>query len=117
MVLKENVNYRSGSFATNDVSVSSSYKKEKFGISAFINRYSSSGYDLDASNNLNTVDPFTNYTFETKLTYEISDKTELLLSGRYYTQNQESIPTETLRGESNINEWNVRFKLATKHAF
>lgn len=112
---KGDVNYRSGSFATNDMSASSSYKKEKFGLSTFINRYSSSGYDLDTSNDLNTVDPFTNYTFETKLTYEISDKTELLLSGRYYTQNQEAIPTASLRGESDINEWNVRFKLATRH--
>jgi outer membrane receptor for ferrienterochelin and colicins len=113
-------NYRGGSFGTNDVSASASHKKEKFGINLFINRYSSEGYDLTDNTVTNTVDPFANYTFDTKITYDFSEKTTLLLSGRYYTQNQENLSqnTSTLeiyRGENDIYEWNVRAKAVHKH--
>lgn len=112
---KGSLNNRIGSFETFDTSVSSTYKKNKFGLTAFINRYSSNGFDLDETNTLNTVDPFSNYTFETKLTYEISEKTNILFSGRYYTQNQDVVATETLKGESDVQEWNTRFKIETNH--
>ncbi len=109
------VNYRLSSFSTNDVSTSINYKKNKIGISAFINRYSSDGYDLVNDDVVNTVDPFSNYTFNTKLTYDVSKKTHLFLSGRYYKQNQENIASSNLRGESDVNEWNSHIKLSHKH--
>ncbi|WP_299278454.1 TonB-dependent receptor [uncultured Psychroserpens sp.] len=105
------INNRFGSFNTNDLSTSINYKKNKLGISAFINRYSSGGYDLIENDNLNTVDPFHNYTFNTKLTYDFSDAINMFVSGRYYTQNQDVIATETLRGKSTIKEWNTHLQL------
>lgn len=114
-------NLRSGSFGTNDLSVSASHKKDKFGINLFVNRFSSEGYDLTDNTITNTVDPYTNYTFDTKVTYDFSDKLSLLVSGRYYTQNQENVVqnTNTLeiyRGEGDINEWNTRIKTTYKHS-
>lgn len=114
-------NFRSGSFGTNDLSVSASHRKDKFGINLFVNRFSSEGYDLTDNTITNTVDPFSNYTFDTKLTYDFSEKLSLLVSGRYYTQNQDNViqNTNTLeiyRGEGDINEWNTRIKATYKHS-
>ncbi|PHS67959.1 MAG: TonB-dependent receptor [Flavobacterium sp.] len=109
---KGNFNYRLGAFNTNDISTTINYKKKKIGISAFLNRYSSDGYDLTENDNLNTVDPFSNYTFNSKVIYDISTNTELFISGRYYTQNQEYIASPVLKGESDINEWNTHLKLS-----
>lgn len=105
------VNYRHGSFNTNDLSSSINYKKQKLGITTFLNRYSSNGYDLDKSDDLKTIEPFSNYTLNTKVTYEFSKATNLLISGKYYTQNQDYVASATLNGESNINEWNTHLKL------
>ena len=110
-----NVNYRLGAFNTNDFSTTIDYKKEKLGISAFVNRLSSDGYDLTESDNLNTVEPFSNYTLNTKLTYDFTENTDLFVSARYYTQNQDFIASEVLRGESNINEWNTHLQLNHKY--
>ncbi|MGY0408421.1 MAG: TonB-dependent receptor plug domain-containing protein, partial [Polaribacter sp.] len=87
------------------------YKKKKFGITTFLNRYSSNGYSLNKNNALKTVDPFSNYTFNTNITYDFSDATNLFISGKYYTQNQDYIASTILKGESNINEWNSHLKL------
>ena len=86
-----NANYRIGSFNTNDLSKTLNYKKKKLGITTFFNRYSSDGYDLNKDDDLQTVDPFSNYTLNAKVIYDFSDKTTLFVSGKYYTQNQDYI--------------------------
>ena len=98
--------YRFSTFNTHDANLNFSYKKEKWSIRTFLNRFSSAGYDLNEETPLQTVAPYTNYTLNTTLNYDFSEKTNLSISGRYFTQNQDNIPTETLRGESVINEWN-----------
>lgn len=110
------VNYRTGSYATNDISASASSKKEKIGFTTFINRFSSDGFDLVENDNFNTVEPFVNYTLNSKITYHFSGTTNLVFSGRYYTQNQDNIASSNLRGESEINEWNTRLKITHKHS-
>src|SRR5690606_20093377 len=106
------VNSRVGSFDTYDSSVNLGYKKEKLAINAFVNSFLSGGYDLNDYDALNTVEPFKNYTFNTKLIYDFSEKTNLFVSGRFYTQNQDYVASEELKGESNINEWNAHLKLS-----
>ena len=108
---KGNVNYRGGSFGIHDVSTNVNYKKNKLGVNAFVNRFSSSGYDLIETDAVKTVEPFSNYTLNSKLTYDFSENTKLLLSGRFYHQNQDNVASETLIGESEINEWNTLLKL------
>ncbi|MEZ4801351.1 MAG: TonB-dependent receptor [Gelidibacter sp.] len=109
------LNSRVGSFETYDTSANIGYKKEKIGISAFINNFRSDGYDLNDTDALNTVEPYENYTFNTKLTYDFNDNTNLFISGRYYLQNQDYIASEDLKGESDIHEWNTHLKLS--HAY
>tara|TARA_R110002049_G_scaffold213973_5_gene385527 strand:+ start:1644 stop:3638 length:1995 start_codon:yes stop_codon:yes gene_type:complete len=112
---KGNLNYRLATFNTNDISTTINYKKNDIGVSAFLNKYSSDGYDLIENDNLNTVEPFANYTMNTKVTYDFSDDTDLFVSGRYYTQNQDYISSEDLKGESTINEWNTHLKLSHQY--
>ena len=110
--LNGDLNYRLSTFNTNDVNTSISYKKRKLGLSAFINKFSSDGYNLNKTNSLNTIEPYSNYTFNSKLTYAISKNTALFISGRYYTQNQDYVASEDLKGESAIHEWNTHLKLS-----
>ncbi|MDD7884765.1 TonB-dependent siderophore receptor [Flavivirga sp. 57AJ16] len=109
---KGHVNYRLGSFGNHDLSSTIHYKKQKLGMSAFFNRYSSDGYDLNKSDDLKTVDPFGNYTLNAKITYDFSGATKLFISNKYYNQNQDYVASSELKGESDINEWNTHLKLS-----
>ncbi|MDY7395919.1 TonB-dependent receptor [Aureibaculum sp. 2210JD6-5] len=109
--LRGDINYRLGSFNTHDLSTTLSHKKDKLGLSAFFNRYSSDGYDLNENDELNTVDPFRNYTLNTKITYDFSDDTDMLISGKYYNQKQDYIASSLLKGETEIEDWNTHIKL------
>ena len=108
------VNYRGGSFNTHDINTNLNYKKHKFGITTFLNRFSSNGYDLVDTDAVNTVEPFSNYTLNCKTTYDFTKNTKLLLSGRFYHQKQDNTASETLKGESEINEWNTLLKFDHK---
>ncbi|MEC3906167.1 TonB-dependent receptor [Tamlana sp. 2201CG12-4] len=108
------VNYRHGTFNNQDLGTAINYKKDKIGLTAFYNRYSSHGYDLNPENSLNTVEPFSNQTANLKLAYELSDYTNAIISGRYYTQNQDYVASETLSGQSDINEWNTHLLFSHK---
>ena len=72
-----NANYRGGSFGTHDIGTNLNYKKNKLGINAFINRFSSNGYDLIDNDAVNTVEPFSNHTLNSKITYDFSENTKL----------------------------------------
>ncbi|MFD1161219.1 TonB-dependent receptor plug domain-containing protein [Hwangdonia seohaensis] len=112
---KGDINYRIGTFNTNDLSTTINYKNKKLKAGIFLNRYISDGYDLNKNDDLNTVDPFKNYTINTKVTFDFSEATNLFIAGKYYTQNQDYNASSTLKGESAINEWNTHLKLS--HAY
>ncbi len=109
------VNYRGGSLNTQDIGANINYKHKDFGVTSFLNRNSSDGYDLVKGNATNTVDPFINYTASVNLNYGFSENTTLITSMRYYNQVQKNTLSEDLSGESEINEWNINFKL--EHEF
>ncbi|MGC6284390.1 MAG: TonB-dependent receptor plug domain-containing protein [Polaribacter sp.] len=103
---------RTGSFGTNDVSLNLNHRFKKLGFTAFINRFSSKGFDFDPFTVINNVNPFTNYTFNSKVSYEFSDAFNMVFSGRIFTQSQDNIlqdgdSGEIYGGESNIDEWNA----------
>ncbi len=110
-----NANYRYGTFNSHDTGVNLSYKKNRFGVTAFANRFSSTGYDLVDTDETQTVTPFSNYTFSAKLGYSFSEKTKFTVSGRYYFQDQDNVASAILTGESRIDEWNVQARL--QHQF
>ncbi|MBL4746861.1 MAG: TonB-dependent receptor [Flavobacteriaceae bacterium] len=95
-----------------DASLNIGYKKNKFSIATFANRYSTDGYDLTPGDGHQTIDPFSNYTFSTKINYRFTEKTSLLLTGRYYKEDQEHNISKTISGTAEINEWNTQLKLS-----
>ena len=109
--LKGNVSYNYGTFNTQDGNLNLDYKKGKISVGTFINRNSSDGFDLVNAVDVNTIDPYENYTFNAKVNYNFTDNTKLFFSGRYFTQNQDYIPTETESGEIDVREWNTHLKL------
>jgi outer membrane receptor for ferrienterochelin and colicins len=108
---KGELNYNYGTFNTHDTNLNLDFKKEKYSIGAFVNRNSSDGYNLINAVDVNTIDPYTNYTFNTKLNYDPNQNTNLYVSGRYFTQDQDYVPTEEEAGRIKVNEWNAHAKL------
>ena len=113
---KGDVNYRIGSFNTTDFNNNINFKKNKLSIQTFFNRYRSNGYDLNTTDALNTVEPFSNYTLNSKFTYDFNEATHLLVAGKYFSQNQEYVASSSLAGESDINEWNTHLKLRHRYS-
>ena len=108
---KGELNYNYGTFNTHDTNLNLDFKKEKYSIGVFVNRNSSDGYNLINAVDVNTIDPYTNYTFNTKLNYNLNKSTKLYVSGRYFTQDQDYIPTAEEAGKINVNEWNAHAKM------
>ncbi|MBT8272769.1 MAG: TonB-dependent receptor [Bacteroidia bacterium] len=103
--------YRYGTFNTHDTSLNASFKNDNFSWSLFLNRNSSDGYQFPNAANLNTVDPYSNYTLNSKLGFDLTSKTTIFVSGRYYIQDQIYAPTLEEKGEINISEWNAHLKV------
>ncbi|MEJ0057164.1 MAG: TonB-dependent receptor [Bacteroidota bacterium] len=106
---------RYGTNNTLDLSGDYSYQSAKFGVYVYGNRYSTGGYDLTPGDNAPTVSPFSNYTFNAKFTYRFSPKTDLTVSGRYFTQEQDFdnqvdiSSSESIRtyGPGTTRDWNI----------
>jgi len=62
----------------------------KTGIQFFLNRLSSNGYDLDPLLYGKTVDPFKDWNGQLKITHEISNNLQLLVSLRNHDSNQDN---------------------------
>ncbi|KOY87386.1 colicin I receptor [bacterium 336/3] len=81
---------RYGTNQTSDLGLNASVQNKKWGGSVFMNRYGSLGYDFTPESFGKTVEPFSNYTFQSKIQYEFSPKVKLGISGRYFSENQDS---------------------------
>lgn len=78
-------------YATNKTwgtGVSYGNRFNKTGVQFFINRYSSSGYDLDKTIYGKTVDPFREWNGQLKVTQDFSNKLQLLASLRQFDSKQ-----------------------------
>lgn len=105
---------RYGTNNTIDLSASASYQDSKVGAYIFADRYSTGGYDLTPESFGNTVEPFENYTFNSRLTFDFSAKTKVNLGGRYFTESQKNrlnIGTpdqfEIVSGDGKVRDWNI----------
>src|SRR5688500_17851273 len=105
---------RYGTNQTFDLGGSVNYQKNKFGLYGFVNRYHTDGYDLSPELVGNTVSPFTNHTFQSRVTYDFSSRTKFSLSGRYFTETQESVTDigtadapMLLDGKGTVDDWNI----------
>ena len=105
------LDWRQASFGTSDVSIQGNYKQKALSAQLFANRYSSQGYQLNNTAVLSTVEPFENITLQAKVNYHFSDKTSVGINTRLYNQHQDLTLSETQKGESETEEWNLGIKL------
>ncbi|WP_375562337.1 TonB-dependent receptor plug domain-containing protein [Bernardetia sp. OM2101] len=108
------ISARYGTNQTSDLALSFQTKKEKLAITAFANRYGSNGYDFTPNSYGKTVEPFHNYTFQSKIKYNFSDKISLSVSGRYFEESQKSrfgasteVGEEQVSGDGKVNDYNM----------
>jgi outer membrane receptor for ferrienterochelin and colicins len=110
-----NLAIRYGTNNTLDINGKASFIYKKLGVYAFGNRYSTDGYDLSPQNYGQTVSPFRNTTFNTKITYQLSDKTAISLAGRMFNESQDfnfDVLTNTgmsvrTYGTGTVSDWNL----------
>jgi outer membrane receptor for ferrienterochelin and colicins len=115
--LKGNASYRVGSFRQQDINLDLKKRFNKWRIGVFANRFSSAGYDLTPETTGQTVNPFENYTFNTRVFYDFNEKLSLFTSTRYYDQVQEAGITfddVIFEGDSKEQEWNAHARLDQK---
>jgi outer membrane receptor for ferrienterochelin and colicins len=103
-----------GSNNSLDLSGSVNLTNKKSGFYFFGNRYSTDGYDLSPENFGNTVSPFTNYTWNTKVSHKFSSATTLTISGRLFSEDQRFNFEVTSAGEQvrtlgngTVRDWSV----------
>lgn len=116
-MLSGNLSYRYAAFNTNDANVNVLWKKNKFSVNLFANYYSSDGYDLDETTIQKNVEKFYNTTIQPKLYYDFSENLKLIVSNRFYYQNQHNyalIDKQNYNGDATEKEWNSQIKLEHK---
>ena len=120
--IRTNAAMRYGTNNTLDVNADVAFTKKKWGVYVFGNRYHTDGYDLSPQNFGKTVSPFTNYTFNSKLTYKFSSATDISVAGRFFDEDQvfrfevESNGSRTrTAGNGNTHDWN--FNPVLTHRF
>lgn len=99
---------KSASHNTTNSSLIYQYKEGLFQISNSFDYYKTDGYDLIETDLINTVNPYSNFTFRSNLKFLLSENFLLNTNGHYYKQEQININTDSsllLKGESNIKEW------------
>jgi outer membrane receptor for ferrienterochelin and colicins len=108
------VSSRYGTNQTFDLGATLNFKHNRFGWYAFANRYQTEGYDLSPELIGSTVSPFTNYTYQSRVTYDLSNHTKFSLSGRYFTEEQESLTNigtadapVLINGIGTVKDWNL----------
>ena len=106
------LSYRGGNYNTHDLRAQYTNKSMVDEWSVFLNRLSSDGYDLVKTDELRTVEPYSNYTAQVKYKGDLNPQTQLQLSGRYYRQDQDYTASSVLSGVSDINEFNTTLQLS-----
>ena len=112
--LSLDIDYKLASYNTNDMNLSTGLitkDGQKFNI--FFNFYSSDGYDLDKSDNLNTIDPYNNYTGFIKYSFS-KNNFSFFSSARIFDEKQSFRINENLFGDNNTLEWNSNSKIGLK---
>lgn len=108
------ISARYGTNQTSDLALSFQTKKDKLTITAFANRYGSNGYDFTPNSYGKTVEPFHNYTFQSKISYSFTDKISLSVSGRYFEENQigrfdlgTEEKSDKVSGDGKVKDYNI----------
>tara|TARA_B100000902_G_C27301641_1_gene913173 strand:+ start:94 stop:2181 length:2088 start_codon:yes stop_codon:yes gene_type:complete len=112
-----NLSYRLGTFNQHDVNVEVKKTVKESNYTFFINRLSTSGYDLEPEITGQTLNPFRNYSFSGKISNNFNNKLSSTLSLRFFDQNQDTeitINDVFFEGDTREKDLNLYFKLNHK---
>jgi outer membrane receptor for ferrienterochelin and colicins len=117
--LRLTLNTKYGSFGNMEVNTSVDLKKNKLGFYVFADRTSSSGYDLTSDSPSKTAPKYSSYTFTPKLTYKLSNSTNLIFDTRFYAEMQDNVFTidnsqnqpVLFNDKFTIYDWNITGKV------
>ncbi|HLA56879.1 MAG TPA: TonB-dependent receptor [Flavobacterium sp.] len=112
--LKGDVSYRLGSYLTQDANVGVTFGKGKTSFNAYVDAFSSEGYDLDKSDAYRTLLPYKNVTSQLQFQYKASEKWRALVSARYFGQDgdlESVIDDESASGNTITNEFNIHTRV------
>jgi outer membrane receptor for ferrienterochelin and colicins len=119
--LKGNFKARYGSNQTSDFTTDFSVRYKKLNMYVFGNRYRTGGYDLTPEEYGNTVEPFTNYTFQSKIGYDFTSKIQFSVSGRHFSESQtmgadvgSASSAVLISGKGAVKDWNINPQLKFK---
>ena len=109
-----NASYRYGSNTQQDLNLQFQQRIDRLRYVFFANRFSSGGYDLDSDTEGLTVNPFSNYTFNNRIYYDLNKHVSLFSSLRFYSQEQDAggiVNDKSYVGDSKEQEWNAHLRL------
>ena len=108
-----------GSNSTFDSNISYGQKIKKSNVSISLNRFSTTGYDLNENDDYKTVNPYSNYTINPVFNTEIGKDLLFFQSIKLYKQNQDALNYDFIQNEisthskiskSLINNNNIEFE-------
>ena len=80
------LSHRAATFNNQNTTLSLNQRQGHLGYGIFIDRLSTDGYDLAPSTEGQTINPFFNYTFNTRVFYDFSERFKVFASARYFLQ-------------------------------
>jgi outer membrane receptor for ferrienterochelin and colicins len=98
--------YQWGRFNSHDFNANYQHGPFQF----FANQYSSSGYDLNPSDEWVTIEPFRQTTLQSKYQLKLGQRAAMNLMGRFYQQYQDYNAPGELSGATKIQEFNLHTK-------
>jgi outer membrane receptor for ferrienterochelin and colicins len=104
--------FRYGRFNSTDVNLNGSIKRNNWVLQLFGNRNRADGIDLNKSTPEKTIDPFRSYTSQLRFNYQPGSKTKIILSARYFNEEQKNFfPATDISTGDDINiTGNARIK-------
>ena len=96
---------RYGANRTADLNARLNLRRERLGVQAFVNRFSTGGYTLGDADSGPTVPPYHNHTAQVRLRYQLRPATALLLNVRGFEEAQRATYRFSLNGtETDVRE-------------
>ncbi|MBX2841582.1 MAG: TonB-dependent receptor [Flammeovirgaceae bacterium] len=119
--LSASIRARYRTFGTSDLNATVGYASKKTSASIFFNRVGSNGYDLNEETLSQTIPKYSGYTVNPKFVFKFSDKVNLSINSRMYSENQENLAEVTIGEEEVImddlgkrSDWNLMPTLEIK---
>ncbi len=112
--LKSSLFYRLETNNTHDIFLNTSFRKNKWYVLGDVNFFTTDGYDFSPEDVGQTVSKYHDKTYQLKAGYDLTDKTNIALTGKFYQQDSENkidSDGDIIDYEGQVKEKNIGIKL------